>query len=119
MANAIFESTEDNLHYQGVKDVSPQELVKNLSQVSLIDVRQPEEFTGELGHIPGAQLIVLDTLNENTAKIPKDKPVVFVCRSGGRSAKASAWALEHGFTSIYNLKGGMLLWNELHFETKV
>jgi rhodanese-related sulfurtransferase len=119
MRNTVFESTEDNLHYQGVKDISPQELNKNLNKVCLIDVRQPEEFTGELGHIPGAQLIVLDTLNENREKIPKEKPVVFVCRSGGRSAKASAWALEQGFQQVYNLKGGMLLWNELHLETKV
>lgn len=113
-----FETAEDNLHHHGVKDIDPHELDKKRSQVCLIDVRQPEEFTGELGHIPGSQLIVLDTLSEHMNEIPKNKTVVFVCRSGGRSARATAFATGHGYQSVYNLKGGMLLWNELHLKTE-
>ena len=116
--HTLFANLEDNIHYDGVKDVSPQELNQNLKKVHLIDVRQPEEFVGDLGHIPNAELIVLDTLSENLEKIPKDKAVVFVCRSGGRSARAAAYAIENGFKNVFNLKGGMLLWNELHFGTE-
>ena len=58
-------------------------------------------------------------INFDPNEIPKDKTVVFVCRSGGRSARATAHALEHGYTNVYNLKGGMILWNELHLETEV
>jgi rhodanese-related sulfurtransferase len=114
-----FETVEDNIHYDGVKDINVLEVSKKLSELFLVDVRQPEEFTGDLGHIPGAQLIVLDTLEDNFDKIPKDKTVVFVCRSGGRSAKASALALSKGYSKIYNLKGGMILWNEMHLKTEV
>lgn len=113
-----FESKEENLHFEGVMDIDPRELHDKKDQVVLIDVRQPEEFTGELGHIPGAKLIVLDTLPDHMNEIPKDQPVVFVCRSGGRSARAASFALENGYKNIYNLKGGMILWNELHFETE-
>ncbi len=119
MSKTNFESREDNLHYAGVSDIDPKELATKLSQVTLIDVRQPEEYTGELGHIPKAELIVLDTLAESLHKIPKGKTVVFVCRSGGRSAKASAIAIASGLTDVYNLKGGMLLWNDLHLPTEI
>ena len=68
-----FETVEDNIHYDGVKDINVLEVSKKLSELFLVDVRQPEEFTGDLGHIPGAQLIVLDTLEDNFDKIPKDK----------------------------------------------
>jgi hydroxyacylglutathione hydrolase len=118
MKNIIFESKEDNLHFEGVLDIDARELNDKKEEVCLIDVRQPDEFIGDLGHIPGAKLIVLDTLPDRMNEIPKDQPVVFVCRSGGRSARAAAHAFEQGYKNIYNLKGGMILWNELHFETE-
>ena len=83
-----FETRENNLHYQGVVDIDPEELVKKKDQVFLVDVRQPDEFHGELGHIPGARLITLDTLSDHMDELPKNQTVVFVCRSGGRSARA-------------------------------
>jgi len=113
-----FESREENLHYHGVLDIDPQELLKKKDQVYLVDVRQPEEFTGELGHIPGARLMVLDTLHDHLKELPTHQTIVFVCRSGGRSARASALAHSAGLKNTYNLKGGMLLWNELHLPTE-
>ncbi|MGZ5280558.1 MAG: rhodanese-like domain-containing protein [Pseudobdellovibrionaceae bacterium] len=113
-----FETQEDNLYYRGVQDIDARELSQKKDQVVMIDVRQPEEYQGDLGHIPGSKLIALDTLPDNMAQIPKDKTVVFVCRSGGRSARATAWAMEHGYQHVYNLKGGMILWNELHLQTE-
>jgi rhodanese-related sulfurtransferase len=114
-----FESSEENLHYHGVMDIEPQELAKKKDQVVLIDVRQPEEFQGDLGHIPGAKLIALDTLPDHLDAIPRDRTVVFVCRSGGRSARAAAYAIENGIRNVFNLKGGMILWNELHLQTEL
>jgi hydroxyacylglutathione hydrolase len=118
MATTNFETKEENLHFAGVFDIDARELNEKREQVCLIDVRQPDEFIGDLGHIPGAKLIVLDTLPDHLNEVPKDQTVVFVCRSGGRSARATAFALENGFKNVYNLKGGMILWNELHFETE-
>jgi rhodanese-related sulfurtransferase len=119
MALVDFESKEENLHYQGVYDIDPRELSQKLKEVMIVDVRQKSEFKGELGHIPQAKLMVLDTLEDRLGELPKDKVVIFVCRSGGRSAKASALALEAGFKHVYNLKGGMILWNDLHLPTEV
>lgn len=117
MSKMIQLEAEENIYYQGVMDVDPRELAKKKDQVVLIDVRQPEEYSGDLGHIPGSKLIALDTLPDHMNEIPKDRTVVFVCRSGGRSARATAYAMEHGFQNVYNLKGGMILWNELHLQT--
>ena len=113
-----FLSKEDNLHYPQVVDIEPQELAEKLEDVIIVDVRQPDEFTGELGHIPTAQLYVLDEVEENLHRLPKDKTIVFVCKSGGRSARASYIAIQHGFSNTLNLKGGMILWNELHLPTE-
>lgn len=112
-----FTSKTENPHYEGVFDIGPQELKDKLNEVKLIDVRQPDEYTGELGHIANSELMVLDTLPDRLDAIPKDKTVVFICRSGGRSARATAFALMNGFQSVFNLQGGMLLWNELQLPT--
>jgi len=116
MSICEFKTMNNNPHFAGVKDIDPQELIKNLEKVDLIDVRQPDEFVGELGHVHGAKLIVLDELPEKMELLSKEKSIVFICRSGGRSARATAFAISHGFKEVYNLKGGMMLWNELGYQ---
>jgi len=113
-----FTSQTPNPQFPKVRDVDPKEVLSTKGQAALIDVRRPDEFTGELGHIPGAKLLTLDELPAKLETLPKDKPIVFVCRSGGRSAQASAFALDNGFTDVYNMKGGMLLWNEYGLKTE-
>ncbi|GIL17559.1 MAG: hypothetical protein BroJett040_13100 [Oligoflexia bacterium] len=113
-----FQNAEESLHYENLFDVDPRELHKVLKDVIVIDVRQPEEYKGD-GHIPGAKLMVLDTIPARLFELPKDKTIVFVCRSGGRSARAAAYAIENGITNVVNLKGGMLLWSELHLPTEI
>jgi hydroxyacylglutathione hydrolase len=107
-----FSTKQNNPDIPGVEDIDPQELWKQKDQVVIVDVRRPDEYTGELGHIPGAQLMVLDSIPQRLSELPKDQTVVFVCRSGGRSGRATAYARDNGFTSVYNMKGGMLLWNQ-------
>lgn len=111
-----FDSARPNPDNFEVNDIEPQELWTKRDKVAIIDVRRPEEYSGELGHIPGSKMIVLDTLPDELAQIPRDKTIVFVCRSGGRSGRATTWALSEGFQSVYNLKGGMLLWQKLNME---
>ena len=113
-----FQSKEENLHFEGVFDIDPKELNEKKDQVVMIDVRQPEEYQGDLGHIPKSTLIALDMLPDFIQQLPKNKTIVFVCRSGGRSARAAAYALDVGFKDVYNLKGGMILWNELGYTTE-
>lgn len=97
----------------GVMDVTPQEVNEHASQLFLVDVREDAEFTGELSHVKGSKHIKLGTIPEHLSNLPKDKTIVFICRSGGRSAQASAYALQEGFQHVYNMQGGMMLWNQL------
>ncbi|CAI6021959.1 rhodanese-like domain-containing protein [Cohnella sp. JJ-181] len=77
----------------------------------LIDVREDEEVAA--GMIPGAKHIRLGTLPERLSEIPKDEEVIFICRSGARSARACEYLSELGFGRAVNMVGGMLAWNEL------
>lgn len=113
-----FSTAEPNSELNMVQDVSPDEVNAKITDLTIVDVRTSEEYTGELGHIPSAQLVTLDTLMDHIDEIPKDKTVVFICRSGRRSANASAIAQDNGFQSVYNMKGGMLLWNEMGLTTE-
>jgi rhodanese-related sulfurtransferase len=113
-----FDTATANPNAPQVEDVDPSELAKKTALVHIVDVRGPDEFTGELGHIAGAKLIVLDTLPEHIDDLPKDEPIVFICKSGGRSARATAFAKDAGFEHVFNMKGGMLAWNSLGLPTE-
>lgn len=117
-----FQTKEENPHYDGVYDIAPNELHSlcktNADSLKLIDVRLPEEYVGELGHISNSELIVLDTIPDHTNRLPKDKTLIIICRSGARSARATAFLQSQGFASVYNMKGGMILWNELGLPTE-
>ena len=74
----------------------------------LIDVREPNEY--EFANI-GGELIPLGEVMANKDKISKDKKVVFMCRSGKRSARAiQAVQGTENEDNLYNLKGGILAW---------
>jgi glyoxylase-like metal-dependent hydrolase (beta-lactamase superfamily II)/rhodanese-related sulfurtransferase len=78
----------------------------------VLDVREPEEFTSDLGHIEGAMLVPLDALEKRLPKLAGyvDRDVVMVCRAGARSATAGAILTRAGFRRAVNLDGGMLAW---------
>ena len=74
----------------------------------LIDVREPHEF--EICNLKG-ELIPMNEVPEHLDQISKDKPVIIHCRSGARSGRICQYLeSEHGYTNLYNLKGGILAW---------
>lgn len=80
----------------------------------LLDVREPEEFHGELGHVPGSVLVPLKELARRTDELAahKERLVVAVCRAGVRSTTAAAILTSMGFEHASNMKGGMLAWTD-------
>jgi rhodanese-related sulfurtransferase len=103
----------------GIPEITPQDAKSILKDVLLIDVRQPDEFTGELSHIEGAQLVTLGpALSKFLETGDRQKDVLFICKSGGRSGKATQEALALGYKSVANITGGMILWNELNLPIK-
>ena len=104
--------------FAGIWEVQPQWLEEHLRNVQIVDVRDAGEFSGPLGHIPGAQLIPLGQLAESARALSKDRPAVTVCRSGARSAQATVILRQAGFDQVANLAGGMLRWNAQRYAVE-
>lgn len=107
--------TVPNAYFQGVLDVTAEEVHQNLGDLFLLDVRRPDELIGELGHIQGSLHIVLDELPIRIRELPTDKEIVIVCRSGQRSAHAASFLKDQGYATVYNLQGGMMSWIDSGF----
>ena len=97
-------------NFAGIWEVQLHWVEENLGKIQVLDVREPEEYTGPLGRIPGAVLIPLGELASRTSELKKDEPIVAVCRAGGRSAQATLMLQQAGFKKVANLPGGMLRW---------
>lgn len=80
---------------------------------AIIDVRTPEEYTGELGHIAGSRLIPIDIFKDSIEALSylKDSTIIVVCKGGYRSEWAVLQLLDSDFKKAYNLYGGMEAWN--------
>ena len=96
--------------YAGVPEITPQWVEEHAREVQVLDVREPKEFNDELGHIAGARLIPLGELPARAGELDRARPVVAVCRSGARSARATQMLQQNGFARVANLSGGMLRW---------
>lgn len=99
-------------HPEGFRTLSPAQAAPVYCHLRIIDVRQPEEFSGSLGHLPGAELVPLGGLVEAAQGWDRQAPLLIVCRSGARGVSAARILLSLGFAEVYNLTGGMLAWNE-------
>lgn len=100
-----------------VRQLNPlevQSLVNSDSPPLVLDVREPNEYSGELGHIRGSKLIPLKDLASRATELEalKNKHVIAICRAGVRSTTAAAILTSLGFEHVSNLRGGMLEWNE-------
>lgn len=76
---------------------------------SFIDVRSPEEL--ELARIAAAEPLDYDNPGRYM-ELPKDRKIVFTCRSGMRSLDVAAYFIGHGFQRVYSMRGGLLAWSE-------
>ncbi|NJB67011.1 rhodanese-related sulfurtransferase/rubrerythrin [Desulfobaculum xiamenense] len=97
----------------GYRDLTADEVrafIKSRRQgtYTLLDVRQDWEYEEE--HIPGSFHIPLPELSDRLHEIPRDKPAIAYCRSGGRSSAAAAMLRDNKVAEVYNLTDGMSGW---------
>jgi rhodanese-related sulfurtransferase len=98
---------------EDVPELTPRELSDKQSRgddFDFIDVREPHEW--DIAQIPGARLIPLATLADAFATLDSARPIVVMCRSGARSARAVRQLQEAGFRRVHNLAGGILRWSD-------
>ena len=90
-------------------DYTPREVADRLAAggTQLIDVREADENAA--GRIAGGRLVELSRLSGEASSIARDRPVIFYCRSGARSAMAAQAFAEAGYDA-HNMTGGLLEW---------
>jgi phage shock protein E len=91
--------------------VTPAEVAQQLERPPapfLLDVRSAEEFAE--GRVPGAKNIPVRELESRLAEVPKDRPVVVYCHSGGRATLAHRLLAERGYTNVSEMKGSLVAW---------
>jgi len=91
------------------QDVTPAETAElhERGEIQLVDVREPHEH--EAGRIAGDRHVQLASLTQEAGSFDPDRPLVFYCRSGGRSAVATQAFRASGFQA-FNMTGGLLAW---------
>jgi sulfur-carrier protein adenylyltransferase/sulfurtransferase len=97
-----------------IPEISVQEL-QSLRQagadVFILDVRNPDEYA--LCNL-GGHLIPFKDLPHRLQELNPEQHIVVHCHAGGRSRKATEYLLEHGFSKVQNLRGGITAWaNEI------
>lgn len=95
--------------------ISTAELKRRLdagAAMMVVDVRGPEEFSGPLGHIPGARNLPLSDLARARDELagPGERPIVLVCMTDKRSARAAEVLRTAGLSDVLILRGGMVQW---------
>lgn len=94
-----------------VKEVSVQELKRRLDageKFQLLDVREPWEVA--IAGLPGSTHIPLGQLPTRLAELQTDSDLIVMCKSGGRSRRATELLLARGFDRAANLSGGIDAW---------
>lgn len=103
-----------------VATINAPELKRRLDageRLYLLDVRSAEEYAHD-GHIAGSHLLPLPMLSMRLDELPRDTPIVCVCRSGNRSGVAAEQLARQGFSDVINLGGGMVGWARAGLPTK-
>lgn len=98
--------------YCGILKISPQWVAAHMDDIQILDVRTTIELEEESARIKGSLLIPINELRDRIDEIPKDKPVMTICRSGKRSVLAFNILREHGRLKVANIDGGLLRWSE-------
>ncbi len=94
-------------------DISPQQVVQLMSHEAgslVLDVREDSEY--QSGHIKDSIHIPLSKLKSRMTELEKykNKNIILGCRSGSRSGRATGLLKKNGFEKVYNLRGGVLAW---------
>jgi len=99
----------------GVPELSPSEFASRWpdyaggDDVVLLDVREHDELA--VAAVPGALHIPMREVPARLAELDADKPLVVMCHSGGRSRRVAEYLAVNGFTTVFNLKGGIDSWS--------
>ena len=102
----MIEKRDDEPFYR--IDVDEAKRMIDAGGVQVIDTREPHEHAE--GHVPGSLRIQHMAILLQADKLAPDRPILFICRTGQRSAVAAEFAASLGLIELYNVEGGHLAW---------
>lgn len=108
---------EKKADFEASPMMSIEELQNKKDQLYLLDVRSPQEW--QSGHIAGAHHLELPLVPQALDKIPRDRPIAVICRSGARAGAIASLIHEQEGVSSCNVRGGMQAWEEAGYATVV
>ena len=93
------------------------QLIDEHPEMMVLDVRRPNEYTTEPGHIKGAKLIPVQQIQERWKEVEaeKTKPILVHCFSGVRSKAACTFLAQQGFTRLFHMPGGIMDWEDENY----
>ena len=96
-----------------IKELSPQEFLRRRAEgisMTLLDVR--EDWETQLAPVPSSLVhIPMGEVADRLGELDPAQETVVICRSGGRSLEVARFLTAQGFTSVFNLAGGILAWS--------
>jgi sulfur dioxygenase len=98
--------------FAGVPEVQPEWVAQNQPSVTILDVRDADEIDESLSGLLNLIHIPLAQLRARVDEVPRDKPVVTLCRSGKRSSLALGILKAAGHEQVANIQGGVLHWHQ-------
>ena len=107
-----------NLMGQGVPSVDVRQAAEMQGEdvgALIIDVREPNEYAQLRAR--GAVLLPLGRLNNRAKDLPRDREILLMCRTGGRSANATQFLAANGFENVTNVSGGIVAWHNAGLPT--
>ena len=99
--------------FAGVPEVEPEWVAQHQPELTILDVREADELGEVVVGLGNALMIPLSQLRARINEVPKDKPVVTLCRSGKRSSIATTILKSAGHDKVANIHGGLLHWQEV------
>ena len=100
------------ISYSGVTEISPLWVASHRTELHVLDVRTAVETAEESTRVQGAQLIPINELRDRINEVPKNRPVVTICRAGKRSVLAANILRDAGWHKVENISGGLLRWQD-------
>ena len=110
-----------------MQNISPQEAFDKLShdsKAALVDVRTKEEWMDGIADMQSLRLVTILPDSEEFIRnledkvFDKDSEILFICKSGARSAAAAAMAEKFGYKNCYNVSGGFMEWQNSNLPSK-
>ena len=104
-----------------VKEICPTSTQKWIGEGALlVDVREKDEVNQLSYDVPEIMQLPLSEFENRYSEIPKDRKVVMVCRSGGRSPRGAGFLINHGYNAdqVVNMQFGIIRWVQKGFPTK-